>query len=310
MKSMLTQAAQMDVFRLSAGFNASRAIEVWASTKFHAKWKQEVLPFFAGSGDQQQLHDFFSSAVVLLGRASSERSVACFYNPWLDGLLLLSVGPGKGRALLEDFCLVSGESWRGESVTTGEDVLALYALKQPLTVTLAHKYAKTIDTFNRLYPPDGPFEFLPDVVKNKVTRTSKEIEPIKGRMLYRANMFKTLFEKRSSSDINIARDLRQMLKDGNEVMLAAYLSPKQDRQMLHTLCQIPPLMRDNLAPNYYVRNPLAGGAIMAMLNSKTPRWLFVIQILGQGHDQKPSVSIEAMDLEASGGIVAKLKGLK
>lgn len=111
MNSMLTLAAQLNVFRLSAGFKVSRAIEVWAGPKFQAKWQLEVQPLFAGKGDQQQLHDFFSSAVVLLGRTGDAgRGVAGFYNPWQDGLLLIAVGPGTEHPVLEDFCFIAGET--------------------------------------------------------------------------------------------------------------------------------------------------------------------------------------------------------
>lgn len=308
MKSMLTLAAQINVFRLSAGYKTSKAIEVWASTQFQVKWAQEVEPLFAGSGDQQQLQDFFSSAVVLLGRTGDDgRGVAAFYNPWQDGLLLLAVGPGTEHPVLEDFCFIAGETWRQETVKTGEDILALYQLKEPLTITLARKYAATVDKFNRLYPLNDPFTFLPAEAKAGVGRTSEELAPIRGRMLYRAKMFRALFEKDNLNVVRAAKELRTLLPAGDEGKLLAYLSPKQNGEMLHTICQMPPLLRHNLAPNYFVKNPATGGSLMALVNSEMPRWVFAVQILGGDANAAPAVTIEDLDLETSAKITEKLK---
>ena len=311
MKPMMTLAAKLNVLRLSAGFNANRAIEVWGSEKFQAKWQKEVTPLFPATGDQQQLHDFFSSAVVLLGRTGdSGRGVVGFYNPWMDGLLLIAVAPGTETPVLEDFCFIAGETWRGETVKTGEDILSLYILKEPLTIALARKYAATVDKFNRLYPLDAPFAVLPDEAKQGIGPTGEELAPIKGRMLYRAKMFRALFEKNNHEVVRAAKELRTLLPEGNESKLRAYLSPAQNGAMLHTICQIPPPLRRNLSPNYFVKNPTTGGSIMALVNSEMPRWVFAVQVLGGGTNAAPSVTIEAMDLEASGKILGKLKGSK
>jgi hypothetical protein len=308
MKSMLTLAAQMNVFRLSAGFNATRAVDVWANDNFKSKWGREVMPLFPLDQDQQQLHDFFSSAVVLLGRTGDDgRGVAAFYNPWQDGLLLLAVGPGTEHPVLEDFCFIAGETWRQETVKTGEDILALYQLKEPLTITLARKYAATVDKFNRLYPLNDPFIFLPDEAKAGVGRTSVELAPIRGRMLYRAKMFRALFEKDNLNVVRAAKELRTLLPAGDEGKLLAYLSPKQNGEMLHTICQMPPLLRHNLAPNYFVKNPATGGSIMALVNSEMPRWVFTVQVLGGDTNAAPAVTIEILDLETSAKITAKVK---
>ena len=308
MKSMLFLAAEMNVFRLSAGFDADRAIEVWASPQFQAKWRQEVLPLFPEKADRQQIYDFFSSAVVLLGRVGDDgRGVAGFYNPWQDGLLLISVSPGKEHPTLEDFCFIAGESWRGETVKTGEDVLALYILKEPLTITLARKYAATIDKFNRIYPVNAPFVFLPDEAKAGVGRTSVELAPIRGRMLYRAKMFRALFEKDNLNVVRAAKELRTLLPEGDESKLLAYLSPAQNAQMLHTICQMPAVLRHNLAPNYFVKNTANGSSIMALVDSEMPRWVFAVQVLGGDTNASSAVTIEAMDLETSARITAKLK---
>ena len=150
----------------------------------------------------------------------------------------------------------------------------------------------------------APFVFLPEELKQEIGATREELAPIKGRMLYRAQMFRNLFEKENRDYVQVAKELRSRLPAGNEASLRAYLSPKQNAEMLETICRMPGLLRRNLAPNYFVRNPSAGGSIMALVNSEMPRWVFAVQVLDQGGAAKPAVSIEAMDLEASKKIVA------
>lgn len=307
MKPAFLLAAEMNTFRLSAGAMTDRALQVWASPEFQAKWSKEVLPLFPEPGSKQQLHDFFSSAVVLLGRATNGSGVAGFYNPWQDGLLLLAAIPGKDHPLLTDYCFIAGETWRGEKVSTGEDLLALYALKEPLTIALARRYAATIEKFSRLYPVEAPFDFLPDELKQQIGPTREELAPIKARMVYRAQMFRRLFEKENQDVVQVAKEMRALLAAGNEASLRAYASPKQNAEMLETICRMPALLRRKLAPNYFVRNSSAAGSILGLVNSEMPRWVFTVQILDQGAEVKPTVSIEAIDLEASKKIVAMVK---
>jgi hypothetical protein len=304
---MALQAAQLNIFRLSAGFDVNRAMEVWADKNFQAKWQKEIALLFPGKADRQQLHDFFSSAVVLMGRAEAGRAVVTYYNPWLDGLLLIAVESGKEHPVLTDFCFISGESWRGEKPQTGEDLLALYMLKEPLTITLARKYSQTVAKFNRLYPPTGAFVFLPDEVKQCVGPAGQDLAPIKGRMLYRAKMFQLLFAKENHTAVVVTKDLRHLLAEGDVKKLLAYLAPKQNLDMLQTICMMPAALRRNLAPNYFVNNRSAGGSIMALVNSEMPRWFFAVQVLNRGSGAKPEVTIETMDLESSSIIMAKLK---
>jgi hypothetical protein len=307
MKTAIMLALQMNVFRLSAGFDVDRTIQVWANKEFQAKWQKEVLPLFTEKADRPQLHDFFSSSVVFLGRAGLGRGVVAFYNPWIDGLLLIAAEPGKEHPVLTDFRFVAGETWRGEKPRTGEDLLKLYMLKEPLTIALARNYSTVVGKFNQFYPPDGAFEFLPGEVAKGIGRTGEELAPIKGRMLYRAKMFRMLFAKENMSAVKVAKELRHLLPEGDVKKLAAYLSPRQNGTMLQTICSMPALLRRNLAPNYFVHNKTAGGYLLALVNSEMPRWIFSVQILDKGPDAKPEITIEAMDLESSSRIVAKLK---
>ena len=300
-------ASEMNVFRLSAGAMTVRALDVWASPEFLVKWIKEVWPLFPKPEDRRQVEDFFSSAVVLLGRTANGSGVAGFYSPWQDGLLLIAATPGKEHPLLTDFCFIAGETWRGEKVATGEDLLALYALKEPLTIALSRHYAATIEKFNRLYPVQAQFVFLPEELKRELGPTSEELAPIKGRMLYRAQMFRKLFEKENRAAVQVAKELRSLLAAGDLEKLRAYLSPKQNAEMLDTVCKMPVVLRRNLAPNYFVRNPSAGGSIMALVNSEMPRWIFAVQILDKTAGEKPGVTIEALDLGSSALVINEAK---
>jgi hypothetical protein len=110
--------------------------------------------------------------------------------------------------------------------------------------------------------------------------------------------------------VQAAKELRTLLPEGNEGKLRAYLSPAQSGEMLHTICEMPLFLRRNLSPNYFVKNSTSGGSIMALVNSEMPRWVFAVQVLDKKEGTEPTVSIEAMDLEASGKILEKLKGTK
>ncbi len=302
MQEIFMLAAQMNIFRLSAGAMANRAVEVWAIKEFQEKWKNEVVSVFPDEASMDQLRDFFSSAVVLFGRSSGGSAVCAFYSPWSDAIFLVTLKAGQKHASLMDFRFISGESWRGEPVVT-EGGLKLYSLKEPLIIALARQYSKTIEIFDELYPPTGEFIFLPDAMKSRIGSTADELGKITKRTSYRMGMIKRLFAKENLPVIYVIKNLRALLPAGDIKKLSAYLSPRQNKEMLETICSMPAGLRQNLSPNYFVQNKSNGSFLVALVNAEIPRWVFAVQIIEKGEGVAPEVTIEAMDLQISAKIL-------
>lgn len=311
-KGLLTFASKMNIFRLSAGALIDRSIEVWANKEFQEKWQREVVPMFSKESnftllpektEKVMLQDFFSSAIVFVGRADKEKAVVLFYNPWVDGLLFVSTQDAADKPILTDFRFVSGESWREEIPQAVNDPLDLYSPKEPLTIALARKYNVTVSKFNTLYPLQAPFIFIPTEISSSIGSAEEELSRIKKRMLYRMNMFTQLFTNENKAFLKVARDLRLLLMAADCNKLKEYLSSGQNPKMLETICIMPAALRHNLSPNYFIKNESTLSSLIALVNSETPRWFFVAKIIDKPSPEKPEVTIEVMDFETASQVI-------
>ena len=301
-------AAQMNVFRLSAGFDVDRAIQVWATKTFSERWNQEVAVGFKESGAKNQLRDFFSSAVVMIGRCQEGKAVVLFYNPWADGLLLLAVEPGKERPSIVDFQFMAGESWRKESPKIAGDFLSLYTAKEPLLVALARRYAAVEQRFNAEYPVKESFGFLPPAVKADAGKNAEELPPIVIRLAYRQRMFAVLMSKDNQDTIKVIHDLRKIFAAANTQGLIDFLSPKQNAEMLQNVSLLPAMMVKNMSPNYFTKAADGNSSLIGLVNADMPRWFLTVRI-SKGETAKPDVTLEVFDLELSSTILQAKGGL-
>ena len=301
---VLNLAAKMNVFRLSAGFDVDRALEVWATPGFNDQWAKEVAVGFKDPGTKNQLRDFFSSAVVMIGRYQEGRAVVLFYNPWADALLLLSVQPGKGHPVLAAFQFMAGESWRKEAPRSMGEVLAMYTGKEPLLKVMAPKYAAVENRFNEEYPIQGAFEFLPPAVKADAGANAEELPPIVIRLSYRQRMFGVLLSKGNKDVLKVVHDLRKIFAAPTFEALSSYLSPKQNTDMLQSVSQLPTAMLKNMSPNYFARAADGKSCLVGMVNADTPRWFMAVRIESSQGAPKPGVTLEAFDLGVSSKLMA------
>jgi len=301
--AILDIAAKLNIFRLSAGFDVDRALEVWASTAFRQKWEQEVAVGFKDPSTQNQLRDFFSSAVEMIGRYQDGKAVVLFYNPWADGLLLIAVSPGSERPVLEDFQFIAGESWRKETPQSAEDFLALYTAKEPLLTHLARKYAAVEERFNQDYPAIAPFAFLPPSVAADAGPNGDEIKPLVIRLAYRQHMFSVLLSKQNAEAVGVVRDLRVLFAAPYFNELAAYLAPSQNVEMLQSVSQMPSALLANMSPNYFAKAADGKSSLVGLVNAESPRWFLAVRIAPGIVAEKPDVTLEAFDLGVSSKIV-------
>jgi hypothetical protein len=295
-KALLTAAAVANRFRMEAAADIDAAVKNWGDPAFAIKWRKDVMSLF-GDKEKIEWHDFFSSAVLWVGRVTEKEAVAAFYNPWMDGLLLAVAKLDGKSSRLTDFCLVSGESWRRQPPAGPEDVLALYEGREILTIALAKLYAGTIAVFNKHYPLEAETALLPPAAENLPGKPGEEVALIKARMLARMSMYKKLFSPPNRHVVDAAGGLIKRIKAGDAKQLKAYLA---DPAMADAVCALPFQVRGDMGPNYFARSER--GAIVALVNAEAPRWFVVAQILGKA-GAKQAIGIEVFDLEGSAELV-------
>lgn len=291
----MTAAATANLFRLQAASDVAAAVQQWGSAEFKQKWAKEIDPVFSPA-ERIEWHDFFSSAVVLVGGMNGARSVVAFYNPWLDGLFLAAMSSNAKAPVLTDFSVVSGESFRGDTVNP-EASLALYQLKEPLIIAVARLYSRTVPLFTSLYPPMGAPVLLPATVKARIEPQDAELIPIKTRMMLRMKMFQTYFAAPNRPWVVECGALMKALKDDDAARLLACLATDQDAAVVETIRMLPASVRADLGPNYFAR--ATDGMVVGFVNPAAPRWLIAATFKGTV-PAKRAARLDLLDLELSG----------
>ncbi|MBT3378792.1 MAG: hypothetical protein HN742_11425 [Lentisphaerae bacterium] len=298
-------AANLNAFRLNAARDVEDAVSRWGTSDFQEKWQSEVVTPLANSPWQETFRDFFASAVTFVGGVNGDGATGAFYSPWQDGVLLIGASRHGRGAQVTDFQFVAGESWREETVRTGDDLLKLYALKEPLLLAVARNYSKTVELFNVLYPLQGESRLIARGLAGRVGTNSEELRPIVARMLYRIRMFAALRTTDNTAALTAIRELAVLVRDGDEDRLRAFLAPDQNAKMLRSICMLPATIRSNVGPVFFGQDSSA--YVVSLVNPAHPKWVFAAQIK-KGSDQGRTTRIETFDLDQSSQVIALREG--
>ena len=286
---------RLNTFRIKAASNPSGAIAKWADYDFIGKWSNEVIQYLNPAN--LMLQDFFATSIMFLGYLKENSVICAFYNPWIDGIMLVSVKRQSDEdILLDDFAFVAGETWRDETVTTGEDILKFYSTKDPLIVALAKRYAKVFSCFNKNYPLAGEGGMVTLALKEKLSSNQEELRPIVGRMIYRMTMFKAFMTDDNKYIIDGMKRFAELIKEGDKNNLKRFLSLEQDQEMLKSLCLLPAEFRTSFGPVYFGSGK--NSSIVGLVNPSTPRWVIVAKIK-KGDGVVRNIKFELFDLNLS-----------
>lgn len=295
-----------NVFRLEAYKNVRDAVNRWGTVNFVARWNQDISLVFEAPGRQPMLREFFATAIIFVGSIQDDDAVVGLYNPWHDGVLLMHLMAKEDSFVIADFRFIPGETWRNEKAATADDLLRLYALKEPLVLALARNYAATAETFAALYLPEGTQGFLPKPLADRLDIPDDELKPILARMLYRTRMFTALVAPPNRPALAALKTLAARVRDGDEAALLAALAPSQNLDMVTSICQLPADARAEFGPAYFGEGD---GAIIALTSPLHPRWVIAAQV-SQGETDGTVVRVELFDLESSEALLKLTGGRK
>lgn len=304
-KTLIAFATYANAFRRVASADPDKAVTTFGNAGFKAKWTADAGKLFKSKAQKNILKDIFSASVVLVGRASATEAVAGLYSPWLDAVVLLGMNVGKdGKVHMTDYRFVAGESWRNEKNVDAAKVASLYTIKDPLIDVLIDRYHRTVSVFNENYPLEAPYKLVPDRLESRIGTTTEESTPMLARRVCRLNMYQSYFSKGNLGLIKSVRVLRQEIKAGDQARLRAFLSPKQDAEMLKTICTLPVDLRDGVVTTYYAADKEA--AVIALVDEASPRWVFVAEVTKGAAER--NIHLDVLDLETSTELVAAKKG--
>jgi hypothetical protein len=271
-------------------------VDSLASPQFASKWGTKIRPYFK----DQSIHweDFFSSAIIFVGRFEGTKAVVTFYNPWSDGALILGIDWEKLQII--DGVATTGETIRDEPLDE-KSVFPIWQRSQSsLALSLSPVYTRTEKAIDKLFPIDGPFEVIPSDLQKRLGSQELELMPLKIRMMGRVEMFEKLISGAKKSIEGQTREklgpLALAIKTGSKEAFVQAVSPAQQDRMTDTIFELPPTVLGRMAPNFYLGN--ADGAVVALVNPEVPQWFLSVhfKIDGKGVVYAESVELYRFDL--------------
>lgn len=268
-------------FRLKAAGKATEAISQFGTRECARLWDTDVKPLFTSI--DMELGDFFSNAVLLIGRIDGFRAVVAFYNPWSDGLCLTEWGRQSSKLEIRQTLFLTGETWRGELSDPNEHYLPKWQRSgETLARALMDPYTETTRLFDRDYPIDGEFLLFPERLQGIQSEDGQrdQLGVLRSRLEFRMVMFKEFLEAPAESDTGLLRrtavSINRMISSGKKDELEALVKGRQSQAMMDGLFNASESVRSRLSYNCMMLQGNRG--IVTMVNPLYPQWFVVLYI--------------------------------
>lgn len=274
---VMVYATAVSAFREAAMINPAKAIEQTFSESARSKWQLKIDPNMI----VQQQTDFFMGGILLSGPVGSKESVVGLYNPWWDALLALKLrgvdpnDPSIARPQVIDFLLMSGETFRGEAVSTNAvSCVTVVPEKDPLSVELWRVTARTRARFQEMFPLDGTPSWGKLAAISLKMDWSSELIVLQARSLLRMQHSIALLN--NARDTGIAAFLARLARRGTALQMHTYFGKKECRPLVNTFLEVPKIFRSGFIPYGYV--PTETGTLYVLVNKETPRLYMTVTL--------------------------------
>ena len=294
-KRVLTAAARANVWRLGMAEDVDRTVERSTDAEVLARWKRDVIAGYFEPEDRNELRDFFSGAVTLIGPVSAEEAVAGFYNPWSDAVFLCVMADADNKPKVTDFAFISGETWRSETIQSPDDMFGWFKKTDPVLLAVSKVYSRTIEVFKERYPHTGALMLVTDDLKDRMGPQGEELAPIKVRTLSRMAMIRDMFSEENRPALTVMRNVLWLIAHKDVEAASDYLADDQDPGMVQAVYDLPDFLRESLAPIFYLEKD--GRGVAALVSARMPRWCIQLDFdIGEGEITDPRVFVHDLEL--------------
>lgn len=255
----------------------SKVVDYYFSDEAKVKWNASL---FSREFNAQQMADFYTGAIPLPGPQSEVESIAAFYNPWWDALLLVRFKPFEetneriAHMGVTEFYFMSGETFRGE--TNGGDIryLTVVPEKDPLSVEIWRVLAGTRNKFEEFLPLNGRITFGRLAMKLVSYDEKFELERIQIRAALRLKFAVMLLKNRA--DLGTSAIMLNLVKNADKYQLFRHFRAKESLKMIETFGEMPDVFRKDFIPYGYL--PTAEGVQYLFINRKVSRLYVTISV--------------------------------
>lgn len=239
---------------------------------------------------------FFQGSLIYIGHGLAETNRLGYYNPMVDGWVLVDVSPSESGGLsLVGMAAVTGERIRGERIGDGRDLSAGAAVwlqdsALPLPVALARNHARTVEAFETRYP------ILAATEPAALDATLADFATLRSRLMLVGATVGSLGEPAYRATID---RLRSQIVKGDAAAIRASMSGDPPVP-LQRITGLPMPARELLRPTGFYRR--AEGMTIAFGVPFTGRWVLLADFHEPLGDAPPALeTILLLDLNAAEG---------
>jgi hypothetical protein len=202
----------------------------------------------------------------------------------------LVVGLDLEQETMTEFSIMVGERLRGEPLPEKSDTPAWQADAGRLSLAVGAVFLRTETAVDGLYPLEGPYELLPQALKNRLLSRETEMVPVKGRMLWHAAVLQELEKPDPGSlAVGVQKDLGTLLgalKAGDKTAFGRVVSGAQDPRMTQLIFDLPAVNRSRLSPVFYRSDER--GTVAVLSNPQTPLWFLTVPFFQEDGSLRPA----------------------
>ena len=163
--------------------------------------------------------DFFNTSIPLVADVKDDAGICALYSPFQDVIMLLQTDNIGGFAKIENFCFLSGNVFRGETVNENSFPESIFPKNIPLTIALMKQYATTEEhfiSFSKKAANISKMEVkseqnLKCVVKNMVVRNRCALSLIQD---HQEKAYNALFKIQSTLRAGISKEFNKKVQSG------------------------------------------------------------------------------------------------
>ena len=268
-------------FRQTMITNSELSVNAFFTVDAANKWRSLKEANFSDG----QIRDFFVGAVQLRGPVSEKGSIAGFYNPWWDAILIAEnygepvelEGQPVTIRKVTDFVFLSGEQFRGEPSSEVPSAEAVLSKDHLLPMTVALLSSKTRKKFDEVY---GSFSGVPLLAEHPESGSETNIRQIQTRSALRLKMASDFMHCAKAH--KEAWEIAKVLRDSKKGTFNLLFSSDYAKMMSSFFVKLPKTVRTGFEPYcYYPASDGSNVRLYVVVNVNRPR-LFALTYLGTG----------------------------
>ena len=275
----MTAAAKLANTRVIASNQPGKALKDWMTKGAYNRWQSVYGGMVAPDDSSPMVADFFSHALLLVGREDAMNGIYAFYNPLQDNILLIQTDNQEFVPHIEDFVFMTGTDFRGETLKEKEYPQAIAPVGGDLDAVLLKNVAEVSKIFHAAFPADE--KGTPSLAGFR--KFADSADKVAANIALRFAFLKRFTLPEANDDALKAAEYAELLWSGDSAdMIAVFEFPKSDTYGVEAFVKFPKPIRESMIPVLYFRDK-TGTVLFGFASPLMPELLVLIRVSGGGN---------------------------